>query len=187
MATFAGDMPVPQVTQPSNPSNAALKVGVGQAPDPLTSALNAFITQYFGGTDYNMNTAAQTIAPDRQPGGLMPNGMMIGVGQQPPMPTPNPMFHPSNGIEYDLGAMMRAAMVPTSSDVAPVVTPADMAMGDMELEPTPPPAKPKKVERKPDRADGPQRAKPKGNPPKGEPKQKTPPPPAKRSRMLAGR
>lgn len=190
---MAGE-PTQQAVPPAQfpQSNAAQKVNMGGQPDPLASALNAFLTQ-MSGTNYNMNQAAQTIAPPRQPGGIFPGGMMIGTGQMPPMPTPNPSFHPGSPLEYDLGAMLRGAMMPTGQP-STFVPPEMTAMGDEnaiipDAKGDPgakaAAAKPKKVAPKKPGADKPKPYTGKGNAPKDEPKQKTPPPSKKR--MIAGK
>lgn len=188
MAGLPGEQAVPPAQFPQ--SNAMQKVNMGGQPDPLMSALNAFITQ-MSGTDYNMGSAAtETVAPPRQPGGVMPGGMMIQPGIQPPVPEPNPMFHPQSPIEYDLGALLRGAMMPTGQP-STFIPSNMMAMGDENA--TIPDAggdpnakaassKPQKVKPKPAKKGSPERAKPKGEEPKNEPKQVTPPP---RKKMLA--
>ena len=160
-------------------SNTAMKgdMGGGQ-PDALISMLNSFLTQ-MSGTNYNMNQAAQTIAPPRQPGGMMPGGMMVQQPSVPPMPEPNPMMHPGSPLEYDLGAMFRSAMMPPDPNTGMMplspVPPEAIAMGEQPtLEP---PLPTKKPPAKPQRTVG------KGEPSKTEPKQVTPPP--RKKKMVA--
>lgn len=193
MAGEPNQQAVPEAQFPQ--SNAAQKVNLGGQPDPLASALNAFLTQ-MSGTNYNMNQAATSYAPPRQPGGIMPGGMMIGTGQMPPMPTPNPSFHPGSPLEYDLGAMLRGSMMPTGQPSTFI--PSNMiATGDdnatipsgggdpnAKAKDAMPSKKPKKVAPKKPGDDKPKPYQGKGNPPKDEPKQKTPPP---RKKMIAGK
>lgn len=162
---------------PPTPRNTAAKRDMGQMQDPLSSAMNAFLTQ-MSGTNYNMNKAAETVAPPRQPGGTFPNGMMVGVGQMPPVPEANPMFHPQSPLEYDLGALFAQSM---QGQQIPMIHPSMMAMGEIpnnpEIAPTPnvPTLKPP-LPAKPERSVG------KGGP-STEPKQITKAP--KRKRMIA--
>lgn len=148
-----------------NESNSMVKQDMGQMPDPLMSALNAAMTQYLGGTSYNGGPSS--IAPPR----TMPGGMQMQVAAPPPMPEPNPMFHPQSPLEYDMGRLFAQAM---QGEAPPPMMPMT-AMGE-EPPPLPDkkPAEKKKLPAKPERAKG------KGNPPKDEPKLKTPPPSPKK-------
>lgn len=161
----------------TNPSNAMQKQDKGVMPDPLMSALNAAITQLLGGTSYNGDPMAESVAPPR----VMPGGMQVQVAPQPPMPEPNPMFHAQSPIEYDMSSLFRQAM---QGAPAPMPVPPElMAMGDeADLPPPPMPA------RKPALPKKPERTKRTGNEPKDEPRRVTPPPkPKGRQRMIAGK
>lgn len=173
MAVDPTQMPVPNTMQ---------KRDMGVMPDPLMSALNAFLTQ-MSGTNYGMNQAATSYGPPRVGGGTMPGGMMMNVAPQPPVPEANPAFHPQSPLEYDLGSLLRDAGPATS------VPPSMMAMGEIpdnpETPPTPgvPAIKPPMPEKKPLPAK-PEKAKGKGGP-STEPKRVAPPP--SRKRAIAGK
>ena len=167
---------------PPTPRNVGQKRDMGTMPDPLSSAMNAFLTQ-MSGTNYNMNKSAESVAPPRQPGGLMPNGMMVGVGQMPTVPEPNPMFHPQSPLEYDLGALIAQSL--QGAPPPPMMDPSIVAMGEIpnnpEIAPTPnAPALKPPLPAKPERAVG------KGGP-STEPKQINSPTKSKRKRMIAGK
>jgi hypothetical protein len=153
-----------------NESNSMVKEDKGVMPDPLMSALNAAMTQYLGGTSYNGGPTS--MGPPR----TLPGGMQMQVAPQPPLPTPNPMFHPQSPLEYDMGALFAQAM---QGMQAPPELPM-AAMGnenDLPLPETPP-----VPEKRPDRNKKPERTKRVGNE-STEPKQKYAPP--KKKRMVA--
>lgn len=169
MAVDPTQMPVPNTMQKQN---------MGVMPDPLTSALNAFLTQ-MSGTNYGMNQAATSYGPPRTVGGEMPGGMMMNVAGRPPVPEANPMFHPQSPLEYDLGALLRG------SEPATAVPASMMAMGEIPDNPETPATPNVPAIKPPIPSKKPQPPAQKGNAPTG-PKQVSPPKtPQKKKRMLA--